>query len=48
MNIDKNWDISVLFIIHVNFDHVWAEHYPVTLMLILFKLILQWCVAARN
>ena len=22
---------NVLFIIHVNFDHVWAEHYPVTL-----------------
>ena len=30
-NVDKNWDINVLFIIHVNFDHVWAEHYPVTL-----------------
>ena len=29
-NVDKNWNIT-LFIIHVNFDHVWAEHYPATL-----------------
>ena len=28
-NVDKNWNINVLFIIHVNFDH--AGHYPVTL-----------------
>ena len=33
MNVNKNWDINVSFIIHVNFDHVWAEHYPVTLIL---------------
>ena len=26
-NMDKDWDISVSFIIQVNFDHVWAEHY---------------------
>ena len=32
-NVDKNWNKTVSFIIHVNFDHVWAEHYPVTLML---------------
>ena len=25
-NIDKNWNITVSFIIHVNFDHAWAEH----------------------
>ena len=31
-NMDKNWNITVLFIIHVNFDHAWAEHYPVTLI----------------
>ena len=30
MNVDKNWDINVLFIIHVYFDHAWAEHHPVT------------------
>ena len=34
-NVDKDWDINVLFIIHVNFDHVWVEHYPVTLSLCL-------------
>ena len=31
-NVDKNWNINVSFIIHVNFDHAWVEHYPVTLM----------------
>ena len=31
-NVDKNWAITVSFIIHVNFDHAWAEHYPVTLI----------------
>ena len=31
-NVDKNWNITVSFIIHVNFDHAWVEHYPVTLM----------------
>ena len=30
-NVDKNWNINVSFIIHVNFDHAWAGHYPVTL-----------------
>ena len=30
-NVDKNWNITVSFIIHVNFDHAWVEHYPVTL-----------------
>ena len=30
-NMDKNWNTTVSFIIHVNFDHAWAEHYPVTL-----------------
>ena len=30
-NVDSSWDINVSFIIHVNFDHVWTEHYPVTL-----------------
>ena len=30
-NVDKNWDINVSFVIHMNFDHAWAEHYPVTL-----------------
>ena len=30
-NVDKNWNIAVSFIIYVNFDHAWAEHYPVTL-----------------
>ena len=30
-NVDKNWNITVLFIIHVNIDRAWAEHYPVTL-----------------
>ena len=30
-NVDKNWNITVSFIIYVNFDHTWAEHYPVTL-----------------
>ena len=31
-NMDKNWNITVSFNIHVNFDHAWAEHYLVTLM----------------
>ena len=26
-----DWNINVSFVIHVNFDHAWAEHYPVTL-----------------
>ena len=30
-NVDKNWNINISFIIHVNFDHAWAEHSPVTL-----------------
>ena len=30
-NVDKNLNIKLSFIIHVNFDHAWAEHYPVTL-----------------
>ena len=30
-NVDKNWNINVSFIIHVNFDHAWAGHYPITL-----------------
>ena len=30
-NVDKSWNITVSFIIHVNFDHAWAEHYPVTI-----------------
>ena len=30
-NMDKNWNTTVSFIIHVNFDHAWAEHYPITL-----------------
>ena len=30
-NVDKNWNITVSFIIHMNFDHAWAEHYPVSL-----------------
>ena len=34
-NVDKNWNITVSFIIHMNFDHAWAEHYPVTLMQVL-------------
>ena len=34
-NVDNSWDINVSFIIHVNFDHAWVEHYPVTLTFIL-------------
>ena len=30
-NVDRNWNITASFIIHVNFDHAWTEHYPVTL-----------------
>ena len=30
-NVDKNWNITVSFLIHVNFDNAWAEHYPVPL-----------------
>ena len=32
-NVDKNWNVIVSFIIYGNFDHAWAEHYPVTLIL---------------
>ena len=27
----KKTNIYIAFVIHVNFDHAWAEHYPVTL-----------------
>ena len=27
-----DWNIEVLLFIHVNFDHAWTEHYPVTLI----------------
>lgn len=27
----KNWEINFSFVIHVNLEHAWAEHYPVTL-----------------
>ena len=30
-----NWNINVSFVIHVDFDHAWVEHYPVTLKHIL-------------
>ena len=30
-NVDKNWKLNVSFSVHVNFDHAWVEHYPVTL-----------------
>ena len=30
-NVDKNWNITVSFIIHMNCDHAWAKYYPVTL-----------------
>ena len=36
-NVNKNWNMTVSFIIDVNFDHAWAEHYPVTLMAIHYK-----------
>ena len=26
-----NWNRNVPFIIPMDFDHVWAEHYPITL-----------------
>ena len=26
-----DWNINISFIIHEDFDHAWAEHYPVTL-----------------
>ena len=29
---DWNIHVNISFIIHVDFDHVWAEHYPVTLI----------------
>ena len=38
-NVDKNWNITFSFIIIVNFDHVWAEHYPVTLNNFQFRTI---------
>ena len=28
-----NWNINVSFVIHVNFDHAWTEHYPITVTL---------------
>ena len=27
-NVDKNWNITALFIIYVNFDHAWANTIP--------------------
>jgi hypothetical protein len=30
-NVDTNWNINFSYIIIANFDHAWAEHYPVTL-----------------
>ena len=45
-NEDKNWNITVSFIIYVNFDHVWAEHYPVSLSEIEYgiPIILEYAV----
>ena len=49
----KNWNITVLFIIHEDFDRAWAEHYPVTLSaflaihvpcLVPIGVFLQWCL----
>ena len=40
-NVDKNWNITVSFIIHVNFDHAWAEHYPVTLIRLAILLTIE-------
>ena len=37
-NVDKNWNITVSFIIHVTFDHAWAEHHPVTLIQIRIRI----------
>ena len=37
-SVDKNWNITISFIIHVNFDHAWAEHYPVTLIVLVLLL----------
>ena len=37
-NMDKNLCINLSFIIHVNFDHAWAQHYPVTISIIMKKL----------
>ena len=37
-SVDKNWNIIVSFIIHMNFDHAWAEHYPVTLIVLVLLL----------
>ena len=32
LTVQRTWtNITVSFIIHVTFDHAWAEHYPVTL-----------------
>ena len=41
---DKNWNIIVSFIIHVNFDNAWAEHYPVTLSDLFSCIIILWHV----
>ena len=38
-NVDKNWNITVSFIIHVNFDHVWVEYYPVTKLQVVYYLL---------
>ena len=37
-----NWNINVSFVIHVNFDHAWAEHYSVTLTQKLFCVQCGW------
>ena len=34
MHTDWNIYVNVSLVIHVNLDHAWAEHYPVTLMLV--------------
>ena len=26
-----DWNINISFITHIDFDHAWTEHYPVTL-----------------
>ena len=41
----KNWNITVLFIIHEDFDRAWAEHYPITLIILYYRRCLLLCIS---
>ena len=40
MSVHTDWNINVSFIIHVDFKHTWAKHYPVIILINALALVL--------